>query len=413
MSVMVEMSLAILLSTALTAGTIAESARTSEAVQARALGTYAKAVKQGVDRYVDVHYDELATNSPVTGFANPVAPTIDELRTAGYVIPRFSSTGPMNVKFGITLTRTNCPGVTCQILGFAYTVQPVRDVEGNVRNDILTNAASQIGSDAGISDVTAGNTLVGFGNSYRQPNPAPGAPVGTFAVQVGTPAGNQLSLFYKLDGSRALTGNMNANGNSINNVDQLNAASVTATGAIGGQTVTSTGRLASGEYVKIGGVGVEGQPCEARTVSLDANGLTLSCQSGVWKKAGLSLTGKERYAGPVSSHTFDSFSTSGGLNWACLNRQIQNSSSGLVIANVSTTGQSTVLGGDYSELVAQITIGDQTSMNYNITSVSSSGYTTSTALSNTVAAGPQSVQIRLASRNVTSWAANFGISVLY
>ena len=58
-------------------------------------------------------------------------------------------------------------------------------------------------------------------------------------------------------------------------------------GEIRGGTLRSEGRTAVGEYLQLGGVATEGTACSPNgLVGRTAAGLTLSCQSGVWKGSG-------------------------------------------------------------------------------------------------------------------------------
>lgn len=66
--------------------------------------------------------------------------------------------------------------------------------------------------------------------------------------------------------------------------------------------LTSTGRTQVGEYLQVDGIAVEGGGCSPNgLIGRDAAGLTLSCQSGVWKGSG----GKDRWGGSfwTATHT--------------------------------------------------------------------------------------------------------------
>ena len=59
-------------------------------------------------------------------------------------------------------------------------------------------------------------------------------------------------------------------------------------GEIRGGTLRSEGRTAVGEYLQLGGVATEGTACSPNgLVGRTAAGLTLSCQSGVWRGGGI------------------------------------------------------------------------------------------------------------------------------
>ncbi|MBF8164249.1 shufflon system plasmid conjugative transfer pilus tip adhesin PilV [Pseudomonas mendocina] len=71
-------------------------------------------------------------------------------------------------------------------------------------------------------------------------------------------------------------------------------------GEIRGGTLRSEGRTAVGEYLQLGGVATEGTACSPNgLVGRNAAGLTLSCQSGVWKGGG-SAPGRLDYIGLFS-----------------------------------------------------------------------------------------------------------------
>lgn len=61
-------------------------------------------------------------------------------------------------------------------------------------------------------------------------------------------------------------------------------------GALVGGTVQSNGRTTVGEYLQLNGVATEGEACSPNgLVGRNVEGLTLSCQSGVWKGGSASL----------------------------------------------------------------------------------------------------------------------------
>jgi hypothetical protein len=92
-----------------------------------------------------------------------------------------------------------------------------------------------------------------------------GVPVGTLAMRLGSYSATdaRLNQFYKLDGSRKLTGPMNANGNSMSNVSTLGATGNVTTS--GGAFVANT----PGVGVKIAGTQVYG---DSSNIALRAPG---------------------------------------------------------------------------------------------------------------------------------------------
>lgn len=81
--------------------------------------------------------------------------------------------------------------------------------------------------------------------------------------------------------------------NSPDWVQVYNNKNFSTGGQLWGGKITSTGkitaydRIATNEYISVGGLATEGAACSDRTlIAKSATGLTLSCQSGVWRSSG-------------------------------------------------------------------------------------------------------------------------------
>lgn len=81
--------------------------------------------------------------------------------------------------------------------------------------------------------------------------------------------------------------------NSPDWVQVYNNKNFSTGGQLWGGKITSTGkitaydRIATNEYISVGGLATEGAACSDRTlIAKSATGLTLSCQSGVWRNSG-------------------------------------------------------------------------------------------------------------------------------
>ncbi|PUA41483.1 shufflon system plasmid conjugative transfer pilus tip adhesin PilV [Pseudomonas protegens] len=73
-------------------------------------------------------------------------------------------------------------------------------------------------------------------------------------------------------------------------IRSLNNKGIYTGGQLKGGTVRADGRLSTGEFLQLEGVAVENTACSPNgLVGRNAAGLTLSCQSGVWKGASASL----------------------------------------------------------------------------------------------------------------------------
>lgn len=343
-SVMVELALYLVIATMLQVMQLNQVQTGITASLSKATGQYLDVLQEGANHYVLDNFTPISEGSAVAGFSNPLKPTIAELITAKFLLPTFVDQSPLGLKFALTLTPANCPGLTCTINGQAYSTLPYKDANGDVRNDILGQVMQAAGNDSGVSSIAAPNTLRGFGGSWTSTNPA-GATAGTVAIQIGTNSGiaSQLSQFYKLDGSRKLTGTMDAAQHDIKNVGNLQASTsinvgtdpvnpcvqlgqtgvvavkcnglITAT-TINSATVTTTGRLKTGEYLQLGAVAVEGSGCASSDlVSRNSAGMILSCQSGIWKSTSAGIKNYADFNWFPGSGTFGT-----GLpyaNWNC------------------------------------------------------------------------------------------------
>lgn len=222
---------------ALTVATIAltgQMAQTSEAIDesiAKATGQWAVEYQGGLNGYYSTNGQAIMANQGVAGVANPYAPTIPELVNLGYLPQGFGSKAPNGQVFTSNVTQV-CPGGNCTLAGYVYSTSPYKDGTGAVRNDLAGIAMQAAGADAGMTPPGQTGQLVGTGNSWQ--TPMAGVKVGTLAMSVGSYSATDaiLSQFYMLNGSRKLTGAMNANGNNINSVGNLSAQGKIATNGL-------------------------------------------------------------------------------------------------------------------------------------------------------------------------------------
>ncbi|WP_241294406.1 shufflon system plasmid conjugative transfer pilus tip adhesin PilV [Burkholderia stabilis] len=222
---------------ALTVATIAltgQMAQTSEAIDesiAKATGQWAVEYQGGLNGYYSTNGQAIMANQGVAGVASPYAPTIAELINLGYLPQGFGSKAPNGQVFTSNVTQV-CPGGNCTLAGYVYSSTPYKDATGAVRNDLAGIAMQAAGADAGMTPPGQAGQLVGTGNGWQ--TPMAGVQVGTFAMRVGSYSATDaiLSQFYMLNGSRALTGAMNANGNNINSVGNLSAQGKIATNGL-------------------------------------------------------------------------------------------------------------------------------------------------------------------------------------
>jgi hypothetical protein len=276
--------------------------------------------------------------APIT-IATPTSPTIAELQQNGFMPTGYAATNPSNLAFTVNITLSNCPGVGCQ-LPATITSTPYRDSQGNVRNDLMSYAVAAAGLDGGQALVGSPGQYTGSGRSWSMPNGSNQA--GSLVMRAGMLTTGYVDTlpYYKTDGSRPLTGTMNANGQGIVGAANVQTSSLNATNAtvnvqliarqatvtgvlttsalnaanasVGqnlavGNTITANtatvngltnngdsytagnqtinGVLNARNVVNLPALAWEGWGCGANGVTTDPNGQILSCQAGIWKAA--------------------------------------------------------------------------------------------------------------------------------
>ncbi|MDR8092972.1 hypothetical protein KPB05_36555, partial [Burkholderia gladioli] len=225
-------------------------------------GQYMYGLQQGVNKYIATNGDVLSGRSSgnltnpqgvAITVGNPRSPTLAELQSGGFLPIGYTLNNPSKLVFAIAISPTSdCPinggsGAGCQIPA-TITSSPFTDSQGNVRNDLLTYAVAAAGLDGGQSLVGSPSIYTGPGRAWSMPN-ATNKP-GSLMMRAGVLTTGYVDTlpFYKTDGSRALTGAMNANGNDINNVGTMASNGIKNVGDIATNSVTASGRIATSGY---------------------------------------------------------------------------------------------------------------------------------------------------------------------
>lgn len=218
--------------------------RTAERNVAISTGQYLNGLQAGLNKYIAVNGDTLAGRSPgpyvdpnnnPIALANPLAPTVAELQRFGFLPPGYTTNNPSRLTFTIAIERSGCPGTGCTLPATIRTSQ-YRDLQGNVRNDLAAFVMQAAGLDGGQALPSNPGMFTGVGGSWQLPNASNA--VGSIAMRAGSLTTGYVDTlpFYKLDGSRKLTGTMQADGHNIAGAGNISSASLNTTGngAIGG-----------------------------------------------------------------------------------------------------------------------------------------------------------------------------------
>lgn len=290
---LVELALVLVVSSILIAQALSKINSDFEQISGKALGQYMLQLQSAINRYTIEHYTEIVSGNAVPGFSNALQPGVDELRTKNYLPSTFSSTSPLNLNFKIVLKVAGgpCPpATTCTIYGMAFSTSPYKDISGVIRNDILASAVTAIGNDGAQALVGNGGVMTGMsaGSCHTSSAAEYGTSEGNVGICVGdnTGVGSMLAQFYKLDGTRTLTGDMNAGNKNINNIGDINQ---NASGTAGLGTVNVSGSLA------ITSTAAAGSACAASDdgklkQNTTSPGLVI-CKNGTWTQIGIVVPG--------------------------------------------------------------------------------------------------------------------------
>jgi len=152
----------------------------------------------------------------------------------------------------------------------------------------IVTAANAVDAQFGYSSVKTPATISGINGAWSAPNPLGSAPATIMATNNGG-SGDSGLLYIRRDGSLIWTGDQNAGGVSITNLNNVqatgavSAASLNITGgATVGATINATGAITSSSTIQPGAVGVPRASCTplgAQATNSDGRGQPLSCEN--------------------------------------------------------------------------------------------------------------------------------------
>ncbi|WP_456293261.1 hypothetical protein [Pseudomonas sp. AK106] len=268
--------------------------------KAKLIGERMANVSDATKTYATTFFTQIQRGESVTrnGYSvapqRLLAPTLTDLSGLGFLpatainpMVYNGQTIQLNVAMRIN-TQSGCTIPTCSLLFQVTTSAPLLIPNGNAvdvrRATIAATAASPGNAGVSIPSSMGGDPSVFVGNGGTVTGTNSGGVAGLVSMSNGYDSQGFFE-FLRRDGSLPMTGTLNmqdASGtkHDIINANDIDAVDMTASGAITGKTVSSTGRLKTGEYLQISGRAVEGQRCEANTVGLTTTGVMLTCQPG-------------------------------------------------------------------------------------------------------------------------------------
>ncbi|MGN9498427.1 hypothetical protein B1F69_04240 [Pseudomonas syringae] len=279
--------------------------------KAKLIGERMASVSDATKTYATTFFTQIQRGETVTrnGYSvapqRLLAPTLTDLSGLGFL--PVTATNPVvyngqSIQYNVSMqvnTQSGCTIPTCSLLFQVTTSAPLLIPNGNTvdirRATIAATAASPGNAGVSMPSSMGGNPSVFVGNGGTVTGINNGGVAGLVSISNGYDSQGFFE-FLRRDGSLPMTGTLNmqdssgikhdiANANDIDAVDVTASGDITAVGAVIGKTVTSTGRLRSGEFLQLDGIATENSACSPNgLVGRNTAGLTLSCQSGLWKR---------------------------------------------------------------------------------------------------------------------------------
>lgn len=313
-----EMSIVLAIIAVLAIGGAKLAADTAKNAKATTIAAHLQTVTGGVNTYISSNFSQLVAGQPIMGFANPFAPTVNELKAAGYLGMNVQPVNIANTTWMTSIWRnpSTCTPPACDLNAIVYSNTGfVRQSDGRPDTYLAALVAGNVttGGMGGTSLDSSPTIISSQGGALTAPNPVP-APFSTAVVAEFTGYGSQgFSQFVRNGDSRQITlngglvnnGTLQNNGNILS-ASGVNSTAVTPTGiytsfvstgqlAASGVTVsgtTSTGQLnvsgtTSTGLVQLNTVATAGAVCSPNgLVAKSLTGSMLSCQGGVWGAGG-------------------------------------------------------------------------------------------------------------------------------
>jgi len=232
---LIEVALALVILGAMAAYGMKRDRDYREAQVDRAGGEHLKLVQLGLQRYLDDNAAALLAGAAVPGVLAPMQPTMAELRALNVMGASVGDIGPTRLTYTLRVDRLPAacvPGVNCiDLQGVAWSSVWLAP-DGNPQRDRLGAMALAMGVDAAVPNLANGAQIVGQDGIWPIANPVAGNPQGIIVARAGFGSSINLNALLPRDGSRPMVGNLDMNGNSINNVATVNSNTIVNTGTV-------------------------------------------------------------------------------------------------------------------------------------------------------------------------------------
>ena len=241
------------------------------------VGTQLATLLDVMNAYLVKNNTQLQSLLPVvSGVADPMAPTVSELKTLGMTATTFSQSPFLGGAYVMKVEKSpaGCVAPNCNLRGKIWLQNPILHRDTGTPSLRILGAAAASGKGAVGFSLPATKTLITGPAGWSEPNPDAAQREGILMAAVAYDESG-LSEYIKRDGTQPVTADFPMTG--------LDGVKHSITGA---KNITASDTITS-NFVQLEGVVVDGSPCPKNGVlGRDSNGAPLSCQSLVWKKGG-------------------------------------------------------------------------------------------------------------------------------
>ena len=208
---LIELSVALIFASIIGMYAVTTFVQQVDDASAASTGQYLDNLVQGSHRYILTQFSSLADGNDIATVANDLTPSVAELIALGRLPTTFPATAPGGRTTTVRLTRTNCPGLTCQISSLACLDAPMA-IRGKMREDLTTVAMMAMNGRGARSHSDAPSVM--RGPNINAVNPV-GATSGILCAQSVVDAGIY-DAFVKIGDTRdpALRAGLTVSGNN-------------------------------------------------------------------------------------------------------------------------------------------------------------------------------------------------------
>lgn len=276
-----------------------------ENIQAKAVGQQIKQIGDAVNGYINIRYDKLSTLTSVSSSTgtdpgprtcsaanNTCTITYQTLVNEGLLPASFSGMNANHSPYAIILRRSG-GAPNYQIDGLITTTMQWKDGD-KIRYDLLGKAMQAAGVDSGVSKTTS--SVSGYSGQWAEQaaNYNNISASGLLAYRAGY-SSTLYSVYLRRDGTLPMTGDLNMDGKSINNV-----ANISASGAITAAGLQSTGAATIGGALTVAGASTLTGPATLGN-TLTVNG-TSTLKGATTVSNSLTVTGNAQVNGGIAAN---------------------------------------------------------------------------------------------------------------